>query len=491
MLLALVFYLFVFGPPVLALLLVAYIANRTARALMSQGLRRMGFAVGLLLFVAVFVLGWLALVGGQQAEAFRRGPCYVGEGFDGISLLPGWRIGGPIAGVALLIMLLRTRQRVPEVAPSSSPDRLRRLLLPAIGVVVAVAGIAVAMTLVNHQAEPGRLLAAMAQDHGTISSARLRELGSITFTVTDLSLSGAKVNYVYVKPDGLKFSDDGRWLSLEYDGEFEIWRLADLKMQRRFQALPDERRLIAFSPDGSRLAVWTDRVVSVYAFGDDLSGPLWQWPDRGEGVVAMAFSADSRELILITGQAIVAARDVVTGEVITSTQMEGLPKHSALILSPDGNHVAISAGSAVQVLERRSGRVVADFESPTTLEGVASHTAKLVFLRNNALLFWDLGDCWTNCSWVRDMQTGALTPLSVGQSMSAHGHGCGYSAFSPDGRLGVFGTLYEAQVWDLASNRNVGSIPAPYAVTAVSFSPDQRLLAVATADGRLRFFAAD
>jgi hypothetical protein len=64
-----------------------------------------------------------------------------------------------------------------------------------------------------------------------------------------------------------------------------------------------------------------------------------------------------------------------------------------------------------------------------------------------------------------------------------------HSAVSPGGQLAIFSWQTHLEVWDLSSQIKIGEMTLDAAATALAFSPDQNLLAIATADGYIHFFA--
>jgi hypothetical protein len=463
-----------------------------ARFLMLRGFRDSAVGAGFVLLATI--VGWGIC---QQAQTWRLGfndvgPCLrAPEVFDAHGL--GWRLYGAIALVLYLVFSYSTMSRLPAGVPASPSPAHKRWM--AIVLVVAGAAIIAGVSLYQlgisrrNQLERASLLTEMHQVHDVITTAHLRELGSVR--LSSAPQSPLSEESPYVDPGGLRFSGDGRWLSLQYSGKVELWRVADLKVGRSFGS-----GLVAFSPDGSMLAISGlassgSEALFGYALRDDLSGPVWQVPREHYTPIFMAFSADSRELILSEPEGVVSL-DARTGEALAGSKFALLQGFGAFVLSPYGEYLAADNNLVAKVYERRGGRLVSEFEFPPelscwTLRGEIM-SGELSFLPDNNLLLWnDMAPGDVAVLWDIETSTGMLMP----KGLLSHGVECGFMALSPDSRLAVLNAWDGAYLYDMATHSKSGNIPVEHAVTALAFSPDQRLLAVGTADGRLRFFAAD
>ncbi len=448
-----------------------------------RGFWALGVCAGLALLLAV--VGWgtsqQALI--SRLQFSQAGPCWFGpEGVPVRSM--GSQLCSWIAIPLYFFLALHAKSQLPASVPS--PSRWQKIGV-AIAAIVTVAGV-IAATYRHEQSisrsqqlEHTSLLTEMAQVRDVITTAHLCELGSVPLSGL---LSSASFEPPYVIPGGLRFSGDGRWLSLQYPDRVELWRVADLQVGLTLKGEGAEDSLVAFSPDVSLWAVWMENLVSVYALNDELSGPLWQVSRSRYRYQAgsMAFSAGSRELLL-SGTEGRLSLDSRTGTVMVGSAW-GPPKELALVLSPYGDYLATS-GNLVQVYERRSGRLAGELRFPTELREYSTSLWGVSFVSDRYLLLWKSGYPARGALWNVETGTWALEGLDLGSNIH-----CGLLGLSPDLRLAAMDVRGDIILHDLSAQSALGVLPIDVGVTAAAFSPDQRLLAVAAADGRLRFFAA-
>ena len=94
---------------------------------------------------------------------------------------------------------------------------------------------------------------------------------------------------------GLQFSPDGRLLaSVGYDGSLRLWSTADWSEVQRIPLDAGGVFMLAFAPDGQRLALSVDKAIRFYSVPDgarldEISLPL-------KGIYGLAYSPDGRYL---------------------------------------------------------------------------------------------------------------------------------------------------------------------------------------------------
>jgi WD40 repeat protein len=191
----------------------------------------------------------------------------------------------------------------------------------------------------------------------------------------------------------------------------------------------DRVEVVAFSPDGSRLATGsTDRTARVWAV--ETGEPLATLEHRG-GVLAVAFSPDGSRLATGSYDGTARLWDAETGE-----------------------HLA--------TLEHRGGVLAVAFSADGAWLATGSY--------DGSARLWEVGS--------------AERPVRMRHpSIMA-------MAFSPDGTRLVTGGQTEARLWDAETGEQVTQLAHDGAVLAVAFSPDGTRLATGSQDRTAKVWAA-
>jgi WD40 repeat protein len=255
------------------------------------------------------------------------------------------------------------------------------------------------------------------------------------------------------------FAPGGKTLaSATTQGEVKLWGLAGKKERASLDSGLGHSYRLAFSPDGTTLAVahtrWDEKHTR-YSGGVVLWDPatgkekarLQHSPQRG--VSQIAFSPDGRTIAAFESwregrgnehRTQVALWDVAGGKVRATIPLE---HGSGLAFSPDGNTLVLSA------MVREGGR-------------------------------WLGGQ-------VRRWDAATGKELPAWPNPPGHKTSCAALAFSPDGRL-LAGCDYMGNVhlWEAAKGgvQATWQVEEARRVTSVSFSPDGRTLAVAVGGNR-------
>jgi WD40 repeat protein len=147
---------------------------------------------------------------------------------------------------------------------------------------------------------------------------------------------------------------------LDVDTGKERWQ--PLTMSGRNVSLPWVTTSLKFSPDGSRMALLTDKNVAVILSARD--GSLVS-EIKGEGIgSAAAFTPDGNTLIVSGG----LTGSMTLWEVATGTAVRDLAGASALV-SPDNRVLALLQGDAITLCDLYSGEVVRRFQTHSGVMG--------------------------------------------------------------------------------------------------------------------------
>jgi WD40 repeat protein len=233
----------------------------------------------------------------------------------------------------------------------------------------------------------------------------------------------------------LGFSPDGRYLAAAGQGSLAIWSRESGRYKPLFERTGQTFRCLAFSPDGTTLALG----------GDDGAVRLWEistWRERAilldhnDVVRCVAFSPDSRRLVSSGQDRLVMLWDAVRGVAIRQLGKPGPNPVQLAAFSPDGKTVAIGETSGYP---------------------------------------YDVG--------LVDPETS-----SVRAELSGHYGGVRTMAFSPDGRtLATAGAESCIKLWNLGTGEQFQTISEHVGrVKALAFSPSGAQLVFADIDLNLR-----
>ncbi len=228
---------------------------------------------------------------------------------------------------------------------------------------------------------------------------------------------------------------------------------------------------IAYSPDGTKLAVSTDIGIWLYdaQTGEELNliaGNKYQ-------VDEIAFSPDGRTLASDSRDRSIRLWDVKSGRQIrTFTGHEYYI--TALAFSPDGKTLASGGASIVRLWDIESGKEMHAFTEPFGL------VTSLAFSPDGKTL---AGSSLYKIFYLWDMET-----RQVLHEFKGHTEGVNSVAFSPDGKTIVSGSSDRTfRLWDVETGSQHRSYKRhTEEVYGIAFSPDGRTLASHSADGTIR-----
>jgi eukaryotic-like serine/threonine-protein kinase len=276
----------------------------------------------------------------------------------------------------------------------------------------------------------------------------------------------------------LMFAADGRSLAIAAGPTIRRW-LLDAKSDEPLLGHRGAARAVAFAPHGEILASAgrDDDLETIKIWHPDSGRFIRAWPGGTGTIAALAFSPDGRTLVSahLAKEANVRMWDVATGARIATLSEESADA-SALAFHPRGKFLA-SAGSdrRIHLWEVATSRHV------DVLEGHEDSIRQLVVGADGSLLasasadgsvrVWDIG------------RARALYTLAGPERFSA-------LAFSPDGRmLAIADEHGSITIRDAATGSQLGLLRDEMrALRTLVFSPDSRILVSAGESGPIRLW---
>ncbi|HZV03889.1 MAG TPA: WD40 repeat domain-containing protein [Gemmataceae bacterium] len=246
--------------------------------------------------------------------------------------------------------------------------------------------------------------------------------------------------------DGLAFLPDGKTLvTASGNGWVRFWETSSGKLLREFNIDRLSLNGFALSRDGKRVAVGgsviaegSDPWLGVVRVLDTASGKevrSFSRPEREGGRCSLAFTPDGKFLVSLSGAGAVRIEEIATG---TEFRREKIPGDvvSAIVLSPDGNTLAMWSGP-----------------------------------NSHHLYLWD----WQGGEGPRELKVPR--------------NGANRLCFSPDGKFLAASADFEpiVRLWDTASgkSRKRLELRADISIGGLAFHPDGKKLAVSDYGNRV------
>lgn len=287
--------------------------------------------------------------------------------------------------------------------------------------------------------------------------------------------------------DSIAFSPDGTMLATAAAGRFggpygtvKLWAVSTGANIASLQGHTKEKSVLAFSPDGSTLAMgqWAGSVK----FWEATTGQhISSLPD--ESAFALAYSRDGSTLALGKYEGAVKLLDVESGRRVA--MLRGHKGHVAsVVFSPDGTTLAAGARGG----DKSSRGTVKLWEfPPNALDVVAQRSLNTFHVPSAGGI---------HLAFSPDGQTLAvgsdegvnLLDVETGKSIATPRQSFSPTvAFSPDGRMLASNSPDGIRLWDVSMRKAVMTLQTGEGSSGlpVAFSPDSKTLIAGTSSGKI------
>jgi len=274
----------------------------------------------------------------------------------------------------------------------------------------------------------------------------------------------------------IAFSPDGARLAVgEADGVVRFWKVSDGSPAGEITGQPANIQNVSFTRDGKLLLV-ADHNGTMRCFDGATLAAVSPVMAHQRKILAAAFTPDGRRLVTAGEDGVACVWDPRTGKRV------GEPvKHSAavtfLAMAPDGRLAATACGQGTElkVLDPRTARVIRTEKEPASVLALA-------FAPNGNVLLVGFAD---GSAVLTDVRTGARIGNPIYHRIGLTG-----AVFTPDGkRLVTGGWDGVVAVWDARTGAPQGELGRhDNGVLALAVHPDGRRIISASADGTVRLW---
>ena len=225
---------------------------------------------------------------------------------------------------------------------------------------------------------------------------------------------------------------------------------------------------MAYSPDGTRLAVATSIGIWIYDSQTGREVDILQGHTRE--ITGIAYAPDGRTLASSSAgedYLILADDTLILWDTVSGTRKATLPGSGAysIAFSPDGKTIATGGSEYVQLWDAVSGEPTASFQTESgdiVIEKLAfSPDGKTIATGETAdIRLWDVATATHKAT----LQGHTNSVLSL--------------SFSPDGSTLASGSMdYTIRLWDTTTATHKATLTDPYAPQSIAFSPDGSTIA--------------
>lgn len=335
------------------------------------------------------------------------------------------------------------------------------------------------------QADEARLIAEMGCEPACAvlsGDARWLAFAAAEGNLAVMDLDTAQIEFrddaVAERSVALVFSLDSKLLAgVTVGGAVRVWDIVSGKRIREFAVEPGPVQTIAFSPDGSRLAIasYSDH-VTLYGISEGENRKATE-PQivraGGSRVTAVAFSPDERQLVVATSDGAARLHDLTSDR-----EPRELGTHPfaiwSIIFERNGRRMA--AGSWDGTIK------LWDATSWTPLQSVKKHEESVAaMLFDGERGFISAGLDGRLLSWLPEVSS--ITPYG---SIAGRDDSVWAAVYSPDGkRLFVGGRGHRFELWDVERNALLVTRSGHPTTRCAAFSPDGATLATGGDDGAI------
>ena len=265
---------------------------------------------------------------------------------------------------------------------------------------------------------------------------------------------------VAISPDGKTIASASNYLIIDsdgYDGSIKLWNIYG-ELPLTFVNHKDKIFNVTFAPDGKRIAsASVDKTVKLW---DLLGNELLTLIGHSTAVFDVAFSPDGKKIASASADKTIKLWDLLGNELLTLIGHDDAVM--SIAFSPDGNTVASASADKTVKLWNLMGNELITFRG---------HNAEV-----DSIAFSPDGQIIASAGIDRNIKLWNLQGIEI-RTFTGHISQVMRIVFSPDGQTIASAGLDNVKLWSLQGlELQTFSVPS----TGVSFSPDNKLIALST-----------
>ena len=230
-------------------------------------------------------------------------------------------------------------------------------------------------------------------------------------------------------------------------------------------------RAVAYSPDGTRLAVASS--IGIWLYDVDTGAEVALFTGHTGWVYSVSFSPDGITLASGSRDNTVRLWDVASRQQKAVLEHPWLASVHSVSFSPDGTTLASGSRKTVRLWDVASG------QQKAVLEGHTDRVTSVSFSPDGTIL---ASGSWDDTVWLWDVASGQQKAVLEGHTSWVES-----VSFSPDGLTLASGSEDDTiRLWDVATGQEKALLQGHTSmVNSVSFSPDGLTLASGSEDGTI------